>query len=934
MSTNLVIRRAVHSALLAGAAALLTPAASTRAQETTDTAARPSETVVVTGSRIRRIENEGALPVQVITQEQIEKTGAVTAEQFLQSVSVAVQGNNNTVAGSGSGATTGGVSGASLRGLGSQRTLVLINGRRVSGGGTITDSTTVDINSIPLAAVERVEVLKDGASAIYGSDAIAGVINFILRKDYQGAEITGFGGGGTDGGGTIKKVNGVLGFGDLAQDRYNVMLVGSFQKEQALYGRDRDFAKSGISLSHLNDVTSGNAFPANASLLSDAFPDVGTFNPNFPNCAPSVVSPVYATIGYQGCRYDPSPYVSLLPDTERYSLYGAFHFALTDHAELYAEASYNHSKQRFIIQPVPISDQFALPDSHPLFNVAPYNGAETIHLSPSSPYYPTAYVQGLTGGATPDLDIFYRSVITGNRDLTDTAEQPRFALGVQGDSAGWNYDVGVLYSESKLSEVVNNGYPNSILLLPILNSGQVNFFGPNTPEVQALADAAQFRGEAYSTKTSITSIAASASRDLFQLPAGALGFAFGGEFRKEKFSTNPSLTIQSGAIDGYGGNFFPIDKSRNVKAAFVEFNIPIVRTLEGGLAVRYDDYQNTGNKTTPKADLRWKPLDELLFRASWGKGFRAPSLTELYQPQVQGVSSTGLSDPLRCVGSNSANPRDCNTQFSTIVGGNPSLKPEESTNVTVGVVFEPNNRMSIGVDGFMVKLKDTIIFGVDPSSILGNLGQFGSLVVRGPADPATPTLADGHIIQINQNNLNFGETKVKGVDVDLRLRFPTDSLGTFAVGMVGTYFATYQAQNIDGTFFSIKGKVSPITNGAGGIIPTWHHYLSVDWLLGAWDFTVSQNYQAGYTDLLATFEDNTVPGFKERDVASYLTHDVQVAYTGFDHLKVAAGARNVLNKEPPYTNAGGQNVFQAGYDPGYVDPRGRFVYGSLTYSFK
>src|SRR5262245_20144466 len=180
------------------------------------------ETVVVTGSHIANQE-QGALPVQVITQAQIEQTGATSAEQFVKTVSVAVQGNSNVVAASTAGANVGGVSGVSLRGLGSQRTLVLVNGRRLSGGGTITDSVTVDVNSIPLAAIERVEVLKDGASAVYGSDAIAGVINFIIRDDFEGANLGLYGGGTSDGGG-IKRANAAFGFGNMESDRYNVMV--------------------------------------------------------------------------------------------------------------------------------------------------------------------------------------------------------------------------------------------------------------------------------------------------------------------------------------------------------------------------------------------------------------------------------------------------------------------------------------------------------------------------------------------------------------------------------------------------------------------------------------------------------------------------------------------------------------------------------------
>lgn len=881
-------------------------------------------TVVVTGTHIRTTD-QGALPVQTITSEQIQQSGATSPEQFLQSVSVAVQGNTNSVAATGSGATSGGVSTVSLRGLGSQRTLVLLDGRRIAGGGTITDSTSVDVNSIPLSALQKVDVLKEGASAVYGSDAIAGVVNFVLKDNYQGAEITGFGGGTSDGGGAIKRANALVGFGSLTEDRYNVLLTGNFQKESPLYGSQRSFAASGISVANNNDVTSGNTFPAN---VVDVDQTLNTFNPKAGNCAPSVADPLNDPADI--CRYDPSPFVALLPDTERYSVFAAAHFALTSDVQLYGEAGYSHNRQFFSIQPNPISNQFALAPNNPLFNVDPYDGATTVILKPSSAFYPTAYVQSITGGATPDLNVFYRDQISGNRDLTDTSEQPRVVLGIKGTSAGWDFDGSALYSETRLTETTNSGYPAYTVILPLLNSGLVNFFGPNTPDIVAQAKAADYDGTAYKTKTSIAEVQGFGSREIVQLPAGALAIAVGASYRKEKFVVDPSAAIQSGDISGYGGNYLPESVQRNVYGIFAEANVPIVQGLTADLAVRYDDYQNTGSKTTPQVSLRWKQSDMLLVRGSYGRGFRAPSLTELYQPQTVGVTASGLNDPLRCATTGSS--LDCATQFNETVGGNTALKPETSDNYTLGFVFSPNRNISLGVDGFDIKLKNTIIFGVPPQAIFGDLTTYGALVTRGAPTANCPGCA-GPITSINQLNSNFGETKVAGYDVDFRWRIPTAAIGTFQFSVIGSYFATYQIQNPDGSFSNIAGMVTGITNGSGGVIPRWHHYATLDWNMGPWEAAVSQNYQSSYRDLLGTNEDNTVPGFVERNVSSYSTVDLQVGFNGIPNAKIAVGLRNALDKDPPYTNAGGQNYFQSGYDPGYADPRGRFIYGSVTYSF-
>jgi iron complex outermembrane receptor protein len=220
--------------------------------------------VEVTGTAIKRIDGETALPVQVIDRKAIERSGAINVEQLLQSVSAAASSGGLTSS-SASGATTGGISAISLRGLTSIRTLVLINGRRIApyGIGFTGDSVSVDVNSIPLAAIDRVEVLKDGASAVYGSDAVAGVVNFILRSDFRGGELALTAGDTREGGASSKRAAATWGFGDLGKDRFNLMVTASFQKESGLRGADRDFARSGINVEQGNDTSSGNTFPAN-----------------------------------------------------------------------------------------------------------------------------------------------------------------------------------------------------------------------------------------------------------------------------------------------------------------------------------------------------------------------------------------------------------------------------------------------------------------------------------------------------------------------------------------------------------------------------------------------------------------------------------------------------------------------------------------------
>ncbi|MEO8526432.1 MAG: TonB-dependent receptor, partial [Caldimonas sp.] len=865
---------------------------------------------------IKRIDAETALPVQIITREQIQKSGATSVEQLMQTIpSLASSGSMTTS--TAAGATTGGISSISLHGLSSLRTLVLLNGRRISpyGIGFTGDAVSVDVNSIPLAALDRVEVLKDGASAIYGSDAIAGVVNFILRQDFKGLEVTGEGGGTTQGGAAFKRASAIFGFGNLATDRYNLMATASYQKEDPLFGRDRKFANTAIN--DINDTSSGNTFPANISAVDGSF----SGNPTAPTC-PGPYAVFDPGVTSSACRFDPAPLVSLVPASERVSLFGSARFQLTDNLQAFVEASYNRNKTRTVIQPVPISDQFNIPSNNALFNVAPYNGKSTIILQPSSPFYPTAYVQGITGGATPDLLVRYRGQ-TGNRDLTDTAQAPRVVAGLKGAVAGWDVDAAALYSENKLTEHDNNGWPQLTRILPLLNSGTVNFFGPNTPDVQAQLDATNFNQDAFKIKTSITSLGASASRDVFTLPAGPVGFAAGTEGRKEKYDFMSSPEIAQGDISGYGGNLASVAKTRNVGAVFAEVNVPVLKGLEVDVAVRYDHYQGVGASTTPKASLRWQPTREILLRGSFGQGFRAPSLQDLFAPITTGVSGQGLSDPLRCP-TTMDGVRDCGTQFPTTNGGKTTLNPEKSNNLTLGAVLEPFSSLSLNVDYFRILVKNTIVNGVGPPTILSDPVKYAAYITRGAADPAFPTLP-GPIIAIDSTNLNLGNTKVSGFDFEAKWRVPADDLGRFTVGFAATYFNRFDASLPDGSY---AGGVD-ITNAAtSGVVPRLRSYTSIDWTRGPWNVNLAQTFQKGYND---------APGASNGDlrrVSSFAIYDLQTTYTGWKSWRLTLGARNLFDRDPPYSNAGGQSQFQSGYDNQYGDPRGRFIYGRVTYSLQ
>ncbi|TFW19954.1 TonB-dependent receptor [Massilia arenosa] len=916
------------SALLI-AAAFAAPA---YAQDTSD------NKVVITGSSIKRIEGETALPVQVLKRADIERIGAASTEELVKQLSSLSSAGSSTTVANASGYGGGNIATVSLRGLGGGRTLVLVNGRRVSvygGGSAGAAGSSVDVNSIPLAAIERVEVLKDGASAVYGSDAIAGVVNFILRRDFKGYEVSGTYGQPTRGSsGRDGKASLFAGFGSMADDGYNLTAGINLQKTTTIYGYERDFARR-LNVEQQNDYLSSISFPANVAKYGTG----ALISPVAPNCGPvSQVSPYAPT----RCSFDNSPSVSLQPEFKKASLVLNGRKKLGADSEMYFEGGYTQNKINSTTQAVPMAYNAITTGTNPYVpqfkalmaqypGVAKYAGTYGIGgfvLVPSSPYYPTAWATS-NGLAGLPLLLNYRDDANGVRKTLDTSENARLLLGARGTWAGWDLDTGLLYSQSKVKEDLLRGYAQYSKVLPILNSGVINPFGETTDK-NALAQVqeAEFRGTSYSTKTSTTSLDFKGSRELYQLPAGMLAVALGAELRQEKFEYNPSVAIQTGDIAGLGGNAFPVTGQRHVESFYAEASIPILAKLDGDVAVRYDHYQGVGSTVNPKASLRWQPSSTWLVRSSVGTGFRAPSLTDLYTPQATSVTANGTRDPIRCPDIKTGSPSDCNFQFLTLTGGNPSLKPEKSLSWTFGVMFEPTRDLSVAVDAFRVNLKDAIVVGgLSSTYFLANADrarQYAAFIQRGAPD-GNPS-GVGPITGIVQTNANLFKTQLAGIDLDSRygLRFESGSRLMFRLS--GTYLAKYDVQGPSGAYTS---SLDQALNAAGGVILRWKHNAAVTYGVGPFEATLAHNYQKGYTDVAA----NRAPaGTPVRKVEPYQTLDLQLAYNGIRNTRLTLGVKNLTDRDPPYTNL--TSNFLGGYDVSYGDPRGRFVYLSGTYSWK
>ena len=913
-----------HATLLAGTMGwiLLTGAHG----QAMDAPATQLEKIEVTGSSIKRLDAETALPVQTLKREDIERSGATSVEELFRQVSAASSAGVTTTA-QATGFQTGAISTISLRGLSSARTLILINGRRTAvygGGSGGASGSSVDINSIPVAAIERVEILKDGASAVYGSDAIAGVVNFILRKDYEGAEASASLGRPSKGpGGKDANASIYAGIGNLERDGYNAALGFNVEHVTALMGADRPFARR-YNPAYGNDVTSGFAFPANV-----AIPHVGTLNPAYPNCGPDSINDVNFS---KRCRFDNSLFDSLEPDQKKASANFNGHLALSGVTQLYGEASYSQVKTTTTVQPVPLSYQNTLLPGNPYnafltnllanqyptyHNAAIGPGSAAFLLPPSSPYYPTAFAiaNGING---QPLNLIYRDFANGERLTEDKADTTRLVGGVKGSRGGWEYDASLLYSEVKVTEDLLSGFALYSKIMPLLDSGTINPFGPTSdPAALAAAKSDEFTGQDFATKTSITSLGAKANREIGMLPSGPVNFAVGAELRREAFEFNPASAIQTGDVTGQGGNQLPQSSSRSVESAFAELDANVLKNLEADAAVRFDNYQGVGRTVNPKASLRWQPEQHVLVRASAGTGFRAPSLTDLYAAQATSVTSNGTRDPVQCPVFNANNPA-CSFQFTTVTGGNPNLKPEKSKSYTLGLVVEPVKGTSISADYFWIFLKDQIVDGgLSYATILQNAqtaAQFAGFVTRD---------ANGQIVSINQANANLFKVALSGLDLDFKSAIPLGRAGRVTLLSNGTYFARYESQNPDGSYS--QQLDSGLTVG-GGVLSRWRYTTSVVYEKGPFAFSVTQNYQKGYNDVPSSITQVA------RDVNAYQTYDLQASYSGWKSFRFTLGAKNIFNEDPPYANyAASANNFIGGYDLSYGDPRGRFLYTRISY---
>jgi len=797
-----------------GTAALVS--APTFAQQQTQELQR----VTVTGSNIKRTDTETASPVQVLTRDDIEKTGKQSIQEVLRSITADGQGS---IPSSFSNGFASGSAAVSLRGLGVNSTLVLVNGRRMTTYGLADDGTRnfVDLNSLPLEAVDRIEVLKDGGSAIYGADAVGGVVNVILRKNYTGAAIGGSYGQAGKGDGQTTRAFGSLGFGNLEEDKYNVFFSIEASQQKNIWSTDRgNLGQTDLSPYGYYNTTNGETRPWIASGPSSNSPYgvTRTIDPTLlftgplgPRINQVPCATTSATTGL--CTYNTLQDQEIQPQLDRLNFFGRGTLQFSPSLSAYAEVGFFNTKSKA---------NGTLGANN---DTGVYKPGDI--LNPLVTHNPMLIQPGTPNNPGSQLIAYYtRAPELGGRDQKTDNQVIRLVQGLQGTAWGWDFDVGASYIKSRLKNE-NTGYINYDVMQAAVSSGAYNITNPSASAPGTIAAISPTLTNV--PTSSIKSIDFKLSREVGQLPGGAIGVAVGGETRWEAANTPAVPGTDTGAIVGLGYSAF--SATRHVSALFGEVNLPLAKWVEANVAARYDHYSDFGDSTTPKFGVKFKPLDQLAIRATYAEAFRAPG------PAERGGSSFGF------------------TTVGILSQGNPNIKPEKAKSYTLGVIAEPLPGTSATIDYWKIDRKNEIV-QADPASIIPtNLDcQVGCDGTGGTPDHRLAQLpgaqpnsflyydADGNLATVTGFYRNATKTKTDGIDIELRHRMNLGEAGKLTAQLNWTHVNKFQRTDADGNTFDYAGTQGPIALSAGAGTPKDKGTLSITWDRGPYALTGAMNY--------------------------------------------------------------------------------------------
>lgn len=871
MFTNTKLAKSIQLAIAFGAVSGLSLSNAALAQETEEAEAQVVEKIQVTGSRIKRADMEGALPVTVIDRAAIEFSGQTSVADLLRNTSFNSTGSFRPQSGS----SAQGVSQINLRGLGASRSLVLVDGRRLARSPST--GATQDLNGIPAAAVERIEILTDGASAVYGSDAIGGVVNIITRKDFNGVELKiGAAQVGVEGG---DREEGSIIFGTSSDE--GSMLGGvSWNSRDIIFARDFDWYTPGGSFYSQNFYDTNNA---------DAY---------------------WTSLGPGACdqgEFYSIPYSLSVPNSDGVAQRCGFNFASvsadeasTGNVGFFLNSRYEINDDWSIFSNMNISKSSSFGRYAPSLAQA-YVGPTSPNnpTNPDSPYYDAAWNQSsydATADATTGSDgvfVLHRFAGLGTRDNDVDNYLSDLLVAVEGDIDGVLVEFGVRRNKSRTYDVGRN-----YVVIPIaeqyMDDGSylMGDLDRNSADVLNSMKATISRIGDYNQDEVFGSV----QFDLFDMDGGTAVAIVGGEWRDIFYSDQYDSLSEGGVIGGSAGN--SAGGTRQVKAAYVEAVFPVQDNLEVTTAARYDSYNDYGSDVSPKVSVRYNPMDELVLRASYGEGFRAPSLDIL--TQKDSFSADSVRDPQHCVAVGLA--ETCSDQVDAYVIANPFLESETSTQYAFGLAYEAADWVDFSLDYFNIEIDNRIkAFSAGELVNLQNTGQ------ALPAGMQVTRLSNGAIESITRGYGNQGTLETSGLDLNLNTRFDFNEMGALRSNLSMSYTAKYDVDGADQLDFSA--------------FPAYRGVLSNVYSIGDFDLAWNMNI-IGDTARLS--------GAEYLPVSTWITNDINVSYNAPWGGKVTVGSNNIGGKAPILgTDPDGSREYNFSLYDGY----GRIVYARYTQSF-
>lgn len=885
------------------------------------------EEIVVTGSAIKRPDLDGALPLDVLDVDEIERTGITNVADLVEKIP-SMQGY--TTPGDSVGGTGGGLRTASLRGLGSAYTLSLLNGRRMAPSDS---GSVIDLSNIPVSALKRVEVLKDGASALYGADAIAGVVNFMLKDSVDKSTVTFRGDRPQEDGGGSWGIDLVTGFGDIDETGYSLVAVLSHEEQDQLAAVDREFSKTGfIRFTHNGqnlyfENSSSNSIPGNANVygLNDAgvaTRRIAAFNPY--RLANGDQCPEQTTPRGQNCRFDYTSTLETLPESERNTLMLNGKFKISENLTGFGTLLVSEYESVARIAPYP-TGQIPLPLDSALVqnNVMPFltdqQRADTVRV---------------TGQ--------WRALPGGNRTSIFANSSTNLTFGVMGEAGNISYDASLTHSISD-SDTDRDGWLLNDEFVRIAQSGNLNIFAGQEEfgeaDVAILAPAI-YTGDWNDTKVKMTILDGKASMPIFDMNGGEAQVAAGYDYRRMSYSSVLAPVNSSRALLFAGSNT-PYELERSQFGVFSELYLPVLDNVELTASLRYDDISATKDKlnggkkvdtgdgdTTFKVSGKWDIADAFTVRGSYGTGFKAPSMRQIGEPLSEaGVTSGNYVCPFGAGDSRSALCFDGESQYGVYREGSSSLTFETSKQYTIGAVIRPMDSVDITIDYWSVELED-IVDRATEKQIFENPGLYSDLfTTRVNQATGFPELA------IIRGAINVADSQQSGIDWSINYSGIDVSFGTLDLRLAGTYMDEAENSLYGSSLGKFGDDNSVIFENIINFGATLYH--------GNFTHTLFTNYRSGYTDSEATVEvtGTGVPlgqGPKiniNLEVDPNVITDYQMKYAYSDNMVFNLGIKNLFDEAPSLSLRNRGAGHQVGWDPRYSDAYGRTFYGSFEYGF-